>query len=102
MKKNIIKKIFIKIAKFLNFELIDQNDFTSPTLGKKLNENLRNEKHPNFQVRFEGMITPLSRGSSFCEDFDPVMPDNDDNRTSPEPDEVSLVKLRLRLTQLQV
>ena len=40
MKKNIIKKIFIKIAKFLNFELIDQNDFTSPTLGKKLNENL--------------------------------------------------------------
>ena len=40
MKKNIIKKIFIKIAKLLNFELIDQNNFTSPTLGKKLNQNL--------------------------------------------------------------
>ena len=40
MKKNIIKKIFIKVAKLLNFELIDQNNFTSPTLGKKLNQNL--------------------------------------------------------------
>ncbi len=40
MKKNIIKKVFIKVAKLLNFELIDQNDFISPTLGKKLNENL--------------------------------------------------------------
>ena len=65
-----------------------------------VSENLKNEKHPSFQVRFEGMITPLSRGSSFCEDFDPVMPDNHDNRTSPEPDEVSLVKLKLRLTKL--
>ncbi len=40
MKKNIIKKIFIKFARFLNFEIIDQNDFTSPTLEKKLNEDL--------------------------------------------------------------
>ncbi len=39
------------------------------------------------------MITPLSRGSSFCEDFDQVMPENGDVRASPEPDEVSLVKL---------
>ena len=40
MKKNILKKIFIKIAKILNFEVIDQNTFTSPTLNKKLNEKL--------------------------------------------------------------
>tara|TARA_B100001113_G_C21098892_1_gene617854 strand:+ start:53 stop:1051 length:999 start_codon:yes stop_codon:yes gene_type:complete len=40
MKKNILKKIFIKIAKILDFEVIDQNTFTSPTLGKKLNEEL--------------------------------------------------------------
>ena len=41
-----MKKIFIKFAKFLGFELIDQNDFTSPTLGKQLNEDLSifNEK----------------------------------------------------------
>ena len=40
MKKNIVKKIFIKILKILGYEIIDQNDFTSPTLGKKLNEEL--------------------------------------------------------------
>ena len=40
MKKNIIKNIFIKISKFLGYELIDQNDFSSPTLKKKLNEDL--------------------------------------------------------------
>jgi len=37
-----IKKIFIKIARFLNYELIDQNDFKSPTLESEINQNLRN------------------------------------------------------------
>ena len=40
MKKNILKKIFIKISKFLGYEIIDQNTFTSPTLEKKLNDDL--------------------------------------------------------------
>ena len=40
MKKSIIKKIFIKISKFLGYEIIDQNEFYSPTLNKELNENL--------------------------------------------------------------
>ncbi len=44
MKKNILKKLFIKIAKALDFELIDQNEFKSPTLNKNLNENLSNIK----------------------------------------------------------
>ena len=46
MKKNIIKKLFIKLSKFLGYEIIDQNDFSSPTLQKKLNEDLSiiNEK----------------------------------------------------------
>jgi len=46
MKKSIIKKIFIKISKFLGYEIIDQNDFSSPTLEKELNEDLStiNEK----------------------------------------------------------
>ena len=35
-----MKKLFIKLAKFLNFEIIDQNKFSSPTLNKKLNEEL--------------------------------------------------------------
>ena len=41
-----MKKIFIKLAKLLGFEIIDQNRFFSPTLDKKLNDNLSklNEK----------------------------------------------------------
>ncbi len=35
-----MKKLFIKIAKILGYEIIDQNDFSSPTLNKKLNEDL--------------------------------------------------------------
>ena len=37
-----MKKLFIKIAKILGYEIIDQNNFTSPTLNKKLNEDLSN------------------------------------------------------------
>ena len=41
-----MKKLFIKLAKILGFEIIDQNQFTSPTLKKELNEDLSslNEK----------------------------------------------------------
>ncbi len=42
MKKNIIKKIFIKLSKLLGYEIIDQNEFYSPTLEKKIDENLSN------------------------------------------------------------
>ena len=46
MKKNIIKKLFIKLSKFLGYEIIDQSEFSSPTLQKELNEDLSiiNEK----------------------------------------------------------
>ena len=40
MKKNIIKKLFIKLLKVLGYEIIDQSDFSSPTLNKELNEDL--------------------------------------------------------------
>ena len=41
-----MKKLFIKICKFLGYEIIDQNNFSSPTLDKELNEDLSilNEK----------------------------------------------------------
>ena len=41
-----MKKIFIKICKFLGYEILDQNKFYSPTLDKSLNEDLSvlNEK----------------------------------------------------------
>ena len=35
-----MKKFFIKICKFLGYEILDQNSFSSPTLGKELNEEL--------------------------------------------------------------
>ena len=46
MKKSIIKRLFIKFSKILGYEVIDQNDFNSPTLKKELNEDLSiiNEK----------------------------------------------------------
>ncbi len=40
MIKRFVKKIFIIICRLLNFEIIDQNQFTSPTLNKSLTENL--------------------------------------------------------------
>ena len=41
-----MKKLFIKLVKMLGFEIIDQNQFSSPTLKKELNEDLSilNEK----------------------------------------------------------
>ena len=39
-KKSFLKKIFIKICRLLNFEIIDQSSFTVPTLKKRLDENL--------------------------------------------------------------
>ena len=35
-----MKKLFIKLCKILGFEIIDQNNFKSPTLNKELNEDL--------------------------------------------------------------
>ena len=44
MKKSTTKKIFIKICKFLGYEIIDQNEFYSPTLEKQVDKNLSNSK----------------------------------------------------------
>mgnify|MGYP000497059011 FL=1 len=42
MLTNILKKLFVKLIKALGFEIIDQNQFKSPTLNKELNEKLSN------------------------------------------------------------
>ncbi len=39
-KSNLFKKIFVKICRILGFEIIDQSNFHSPTLGKNLNDTL--------------------------------------------------------------
>ena len=35
-----MKKLFIKIARFLGYEIIDQSNFSSPTLNKTLDQEL--------------------------------------------------------------
>ena len=40
MKTNFFKKLFIKISKIFGYQIIDQNQFVSPTLEKKLNDDL--------------------------------------------------------------
>ena len=64
MKKNIFKKLFIKFSKLLGFEIIDQNEFSSPTLNKELNENLSNIKKsiilPLGEVKLTKKIKSLS------------------------------------------
>ena len=37
-----MKKLFIKFAKAIGYEIIDQNKFISPTLNRELNEDLSN------------------------------------------------------------
>ena len=59
-----MKKLFIKLAKFLGFEIIDQNNFSSPTLNKELNEDLSvfNEKSivlPLGQVKISREVRSL-------------------------------------------
>ena len=46
MKKSIIKRLFIKLSKILGYEIIDQSNFSSPTLNRELNDDLSiiNEK----------------------------------------------------------
>ena len=39
-KSNFLKKLFIKLCRLIGFEIIDQSNFTSPTLNKNLDETL--------------------------------------------------------------
>ena len=45
MIKNSLKKLFIKLSRKLGYEIIDQNNFVSPTLNKELNEDLSQFNH---------------------------------------------------------
>ena len=39
-KSNFLKKLFIKLCRLMGFEILDQSNFTSPTLNKDLDETL--------------------------------------------------------------
>ena len=64
MKKNIFKRVFIKISKLVGYELIDQNEFYSPTLEKNLDEKLSNKNKsiilPLGEVKLTKKIKNLS------------------------------------------
>ena len=64
MKKNIFKKLFIKISKIVGYEIIDQNQFYSPTLEKSLDQNLSNKDKsivlPLGEVKLTKKINKLS------------------------------------------
>ena len=49
-----MKKLFIKLCKLLGYEIIDQNNFFSPTLNKELNENLSS-------INKKSIILPLGK-----------------------------------------
>jgi hypothetical protein len=70
-KKSLLKKIFIKICRLLNFEIIDQSNFTVPTLKKKLNENLSNAGRksitlPMGEIKITRQINSLNIIFRFC------------------------------------
>ena len=63
MLTNILKKFFVKLIKVFGYEIIDQNQFKSPTLNKELNEKLSNINKsivlPLGEVKLKRKITDL-------------------------------------------
>ena len=49
-KTNFFKKIFIKLCRLFDFEIIDQSNFKSPTLNKGLNETLSIQGHKSITI----------------------------------------------------
>jgi len=70
-KKSLLKKIFIKICRLLNFEIIDQSNFTVPTLKKKLDQNLSDAGRksitiPMGEIKITRQINSLNIIFRFC------------------------------------
>ena len=70
-QKSFLKKIFIKICRLLNFEIIDQSDFRVPTLKKRLNENLTTAGRksitlPMGEIKITRQINSLNIIFRFC------------------------------------
>ena len=53
-----MRKFFIKICKLFGFEIIDQNEFISPTLNKELNKDLS-------ILNKKSIVLPLGEVNSF-------------------------------------
>ena len=64
MKKNIIKKLFIKISKLFGLELIDQNEFYSPTLDKEIDKKKSEKGKETWQKQKKENLTYLNSNKS--------------------------------------
>jgi len=69
--KSFLKRIFIKICRLLNFEIIDQSSFTIPTLKKSLDENLSEAGRksitlPMGEIKITRQINSLNIIFRFC------------------------------------
>ena len=47
---NFLKKLFIKLCRIVGFEIIDQSNLYSPTLGKQAHENLSTLGSKNISI----------------------------------------------------
>ncbi len=63
-KINFFKKIFIKICRAIGFEIIDQSNFSSPTLSKNLNETLSEQGKKSITIPL-GQVNIIKKVKSF-------------------------------------
>ena len=53
-KSNILKKLFVKLCRLFDFEIIDQGDLSLPVMNKKGSKNLSN-------IGYESIVLPMGR-----------------------------------------
>mgnify|MGYP001469677358 FL=1 len=53
-KSNFFKKLFIKISRFFDYEIVDQGDLSFPTINKKGSKNLSN-------IGIQSLVLPMGR-----------------------------------------
>ncbi|MFM8422642.1 MAG: glycosyltransferase family 2 protein, partial [Candidatus Fonsibacter sp.] len=105
-KKNFLKKIFIKICRLLNFEIIDQSDFTVPTLKRKLNENLsipgkKSITIPMGEIKITRQINSLNIIFRFCTKVK-ILNQNKERIFSEEKHEYTLRSLKSLLGSIEI
>jgi hypothetical protein len=105
-KKNFLKKIFIKICRLLNFEIIDQSEFTVPTLKRKLDENLsisgkKSITIPMGEIKITRQINSLNIIFRFCTKVK-ILNQNKERIFSKEKHEYTLRSLKSLLGSIEI
>jgi hypothetical protein len=105
-KKSFLKKIFIKICRLLNFEIIDQSSFTVPTLKKRLDENLSSPGRksitlPMGEIKITRQINSLNIIFRFCTKVK-ILNQNKERIFAKEKHEYTLRSLNSILKSIQI